>query len=119
MRNHKLKIDVYESNTNSFLGSRYTKEMAIFNESQQLVSNSDEINELVKQVRTLRRKEHEDIHFKTTNVKICQEGDTVRTPYGIAEVTYSEHSTMSIRVKHKEAKTPVTDFRMEDVRIIE
>lgn len=39
----------------------------------------------------------------------------VQTPLGIAQITIANNSEQSVRVKHLQSKTPITDFRMSEL----
>lgn len=60
------------------------------------------------------------IKFKTRKMKTksyYKKGELVKTPHGNAEVTVVDIVNKSVRVKHLEAKTPITDYRFSDLLI--
>ena len=47
-----------------------------------------------------------------------KKGQTVITPQGKAIITEIDNTSDAVRVKHLEAKTPITDYRFSDLKSI-
>lgn len=62
MKTSWLQIDIYEYGTNNYLGQRFAPYYE-FEQGEKLVSNHNEINSQVGEVKKLHNKE---VYFKTT-----------------------------------------------------
>jgi len=45
-----------------------------------------------------------------------KKGQIVTTPHGKAKITVVDKITKTVRVKHIEARTPITDYRFKDLK---
>jgi hypothetical protein len=61
----QLKIDVFHYPTREFLGTRYAP-YNVFENGEKIVSNANEINSQVNEVRQLHNKKENEVFFKTT-----------------------------------------------------
>ncbi len=57
-----LKIDIYEYNTNAFLGQRFAPYRE-FKQGEKIISNHEEINSQVEEVKKIHNKQN--VYFKT------------------------------------------------------
>lgn len=67
MTTQTLKIDVYKYPEGSFLGTRFAPHRK-FENGEKIISNADEINEQVDEVRKLHKKGEGEIYFRTSVV---------------------------------------------------
>lgn len=63
-----LQINVYQYPTGVFLGTRFVP-FREFENGEKVISNSDEINTQVDEVRNLHNKNESEIYFKTNVVQ--------------------------------------------------
>ena len=45
-------------------------------------------------------------------------GDTVKTKFGIAEITVIDQDYKAVKVKHLEDNTPITDFYFDEIQLV-
>jgi len=63
----QLRIDVYQYPNSSFLGTRFAPYRE-FKNGEKIISNADEINSQVEEVRKLHNKKESEVYFKTNVV---------------------------------------------------